>query len=46
MEFLSSDLIFPGVYVCVCDFFRTVNHMNNLEIPLHILVVKLKTENK
>lgn len=31
--------------VCMCYFFRTVNRMKHLEIPLHILVLEFKPEN-
>lgn len=31
--------------VSVCYFFRTVNCMKHLEIPLHILVLESKSEN-
>lgn len=48
----SSDLICPAevnvgcICLCMCDLFRTVNHMKHLEIPLCIWVmVELKPEN-
>jgi hypothetical protein len=48
----SSDLICPAeenfccMCLCLCDFFRTVNHMKHLEMPLYILVMaELKPEN-